>query len=584
MKTQLGRIVLVVIIATVLLLPALQFVTATTSDSVKNGVELIPLLELQTEQHPIYQELDANTPSSPGDPAPSPFTVTLLLDDFLAPPRWSETLYPFNRFNGIRSALGDAALTWSLGKMTVTATSASWGSGMWTSFGYPHDEKRAINFSSILPSPIISTYQGTITGLAFRIADATLGRSLKVELKNEQPDAQGNINYAPIWSASAILTTGAQTVSWYVPPLTNVTNLNWFLEAPDAGDYIVIDDIALTAAIPTVDLATTGFVWSYAMLLNNWNPLSGLTRDTAQKASDEFDNISASGAQAAAAAVAWDLGVIPYTAAVDIVSKTTVGLLALPRACHGLWPHFVQNGQIVSGTEWSSIDTAIAAIALLEARQALALDTSAVEAFLKSIDWSALVLTNGSLSHGCWADGSPIEPTGQGGWRDFGTESWLVNYAYAIADGEVAVFDALPPTYNGSGFIDELAWLFVPAPVMDRFGIRWADYRAWAATCQVDYYKNELTRTVCTTIRTPSTVRRTYSVSVPPKILWVKCTRLLAWVGSSLPIKVLICSVTPSLCRITRHWRQYSPLPRRYRRGTGWRRTNTSPHSTTRKA
>ena len=448
---------------------------------------------LVADQHPLYQGFSANAVLSRGYRVLSPYTVTLLLDDFLAPPRWGETLYPFNRFNGIRSALGDVALTWSLGKMTVTATSATWGSGMWTSFGYPYDEKRAVNFSAILPSPIISTYQGTITSLTFRIADATPGRSLKLELKNEQPDALGNINYAPIWSASAVLTASAQTVSWYIPPLTNVTNLNWFLEAPDAGDYIVIDDIALTAAIPATDLATTGFVWSYAMLLNNWNPLSGLTRDTAQKASDEFDSISASGAQAAAAAVAWDLGVIPYTTAVEIVSQTTSGLLALPRACHGLWPHFVQNGQIVSGTEWSSIDTAIAAIALLEARQALSLDTSAVEAFLKSIDWPALVLANGSLSHGCWTDGSPIEPTGQGGWRDFGTESWLVNYAYAVADGEVAVFDDLPPTYNGSGFIDELAWLFVPAPTMDRFGIRWDDYRAWAATCQVDYYNTELT-------------------------------------------------------------------------------------------
>jgi hypothetical protein len=65
MKKKLGRITLVVIIATVLLLLALQFVAATTSDSVKNGVELIPPLEQQTEQHPIYPEL----PFIPGYPA-----------------------------------------------------------------------------------------------------------------------------------------------------------------------------------------------------------------------------------------------------------------------------------------------------------------------------------------------------------------------------------------------------------------------------------------------------------------------------------------------------------------------------------
>ena len=58
------------------------------------------------------------------------------------------------------------------------------------------------------------------------------------------------------------------------------------------------------------------------------------------------------------------------------------------------------------------------------------------------------------------------------GWKDFGTESWLANLGYAAGTGRVAAMDSTPPTFNGSGFIDELAWLLVPAPVSDGLGIQ----------------------------------------------------------------------------------------------------------------
>ena len=47
----------------------------------------------------------------------------------------------------------------------------------------------------------------------------------------------------------------------------------------------------------------------------------------------------------------------------------------------------------------------------------------------------------------------------------------------------------LPPTANGSGFIDELAWLFVPPPPkQDYWGTDWASYRSTAAERQISYY------------------------------------------------------------------------------------------------
>jgi hypothetical protein len=201
--------------------------------------------------------------------------------------------------------------------------------------------------------------------------------------------------------------------------------------------------------------------------------------------------------------MAWRLGFMSQVSATAIVTQTNVALLDLPR-CHGLWPHFVTTGittpVIITGTEWSSIDTVIAAIALLESRQALGLDTTAAEQLFDDMFPPELILPNGSISHGYTTDTPACRQPGpidfcacseriEGGWRDFGTESWLVNLGYAMSTGNTATFDHTPPAFNGSGFIDELAWLLVPLPSVDRWGTRWSDYRAQAASAQFNYYQ-----------------------------------------------------------------------------------------------
>lgn len=171
------------------------------------------------------------------------------------------------------------------------------------------------------------------------------------------------------------------------------------------------------------------------------------------------------------------------------MSKTTAALLALPD-CNGLWPHFVTDGQITQGTQWSSLDSIIAMVALIEANQALGLTGSAnlVAQELEAIEWNLLVTPTNRINHGfdisCT---SPITYT----WYDFGTETWLANFGYAAATGNVAEMDPTPPTYNGSGFIDELAWLFMPAPDVGRWLIQWNAYRNVAADAQIAYYQNQ---------------------------------------------------------------------------------------------
>ena len=174
-----------------------------------------------------------------------------------------------------------------------------------------------------------------------------------------------------------------------------------------------------------------------------------------------------------------------------IVSKIGDTLLNDVPRCHGLWPHFVgvSNGtiSIKADTEWSSVDTVIAAIGLLDAQNALGMNTSTTEQMLDMIDWEDLAVPDAGIPHGynhdCTAKLNSV-------WDTFGGESWLVELAYASATGQVTdlTYDS-PPTANGSGFIDELAWPFVlPPSKPDIWGNNWDGYREEAANAQISYY------------------------------------------------------------------------------------------------
>lgn len=427
----------------------------------------------------------------------------LLVDDFASQPRQGTSFWPHNRLGGDRGAIdvSNGILDWDRGAVTATITAGT-KFGLYTALNHPITDHTPLNFDAIFPSQIRPYYQGRITNLQFQLL---AGQGIfSAELKAQDPlsPAQEIIK----WQESVTLSGGPQTLQFSLPvTLGEIQNLNWQVIG-NAGDFVVIDEVGLRAELPHLDTPERAFLWSYGMLLNNWDPASGLTRDHAYYAAGGFDNISASGMQAAAAVMAWRLGFIPKAAAIEIVTGISQALLELPR-CQGLWPHFVEQlqiisgtqtitvPQIISGTEWSSIDTIIALIALLEARQALDLDPTVMEEVLVDIDWPALILANGSISHGYVTDCSQRledqEGGIAGGWRDFGTESWLVNLGYAAATGQVADFDHTPPTYNGSGFIDELAWLIVPPPQVDRWGTEWGLYRRQAAACQLAYYQDQ---------------------------------------------------------------------------------------------
>jgi hypothetical protein len=407
-------------------------------------------------------------------------SISILLDDFSPQPYQGQSVYFFNRLEGDRGRLNESILDWGNGRVTTTIRSGkNWG-GVWMSLSHPIREGLSVDFSAVSPAQIAPAYQSQITDMAIHIASGTPNRVFKLELKNGS-----NLS----WKGEVVLEGGDQDLVFDLPALGRIDHFVWVLDHANPGDYVIVDHVSFTATTPIAGPATAAFVWSYGMLLDNWNPATGMVRDKARDASGEFDAVQATGSLAAATAIAEQMGVVGRTDAVKIVDRISETLLDLPRF-HGLWPHWVRVSPagefvIVEGTEWSSVDTVIAAIGLLEAQSGLGMDTSATEQMLQEIDWRGLVTPYG-ISHGYTYAGDLIPYA----WDAFGGESWLVELACAGATGQVIPLSyPFPPTANGAGFIDELAWLFVPPPSgLDYWGTDWKSYRSAAADSQISYY------------------------------------------------------------------------------------------------
>lgn len=399
--------------------------------------------------------------------------IVILVDDSSLQHEPGESGFPFNRLDAPRETV---------------ANGMRLGLNHLISGGLP------INFAAILPAPILPAYQSQITGVTVRIADAPPETTLRLELKD---------GAAQRWQDEVVLAGGPQIVSLPLPALGNADQLVWTVDQAVASDRVVVDSVAFTATTSITDTATAAFVWSYGQLLNNWNPSTGLVRDTSHDASGEFDAIQATGSLAAATAQASQLGIITRADAIQIVSRISYALLVDAPRYRGLLPHFVEVSptgiiRIAPGTEWSSVDTVIAAVALLSAQSSLGVDTSGAEELLRAIDWDELIGPEGMISQGYGFDGKRVgyddkDKRVEWFWDVFGGESWLVGLAHAGATGEVAAIrDATPPTANGSGFIDELAWLFIPPPTEpDTWGTDWTDYRLVAAAQQIRYYPED---------------------------------------------------------------------------------------------
>lgn len=438
-----------------------------------NAPTLLPADEPTITPTPTHAPLPTRIPT------PTPQSFSILVDDFASHSYQRAQGDTINRLDGEHRAVV-STLDWAAGQVTATlGAEMPWGGGQ-MSLNHPLAEALPINFSALLPRQILRPYQSQITGVTAQVVRGAPGNTFRLELKN-----RGQWR----WADETSLGGGEQVVSFPLPKRGNVDELLWILDGAP-GDAVVLDSITFTATTRITDTATAAFVWSYGQILNNWNPKTGLVRDKGSDPSGTFDAIQATGSLAAATAQAAQLGVVSERNARQIVEKIGQALLAEMPRFHGLWPHFVTVSPesaitIAPGTEWSSVDTVIAAIGLLTAQNGLGLDTAATEQMLRDVDWENLVKPDGiSMGYECGETGEcPV-------WDVFGAESWLVELAYASAVGQAApMARPTPPTVNGSGFIDELAWLFVPPPdAPDIWGTDWTAYRNEAADKQIGFY------------------------------------------------------------------------------------------------
>jgi hypothetical protein len=409
---------------------------------------------------------------------------SVLVDDFVPRPLQGDAVWFYTRIGTDRGQIdvpGTGSTTWGDGHVDIQITNgATTFRGVFFALKHLIRENRALDFRAIFPPAIEPAYQGAVTAIRLRVAD---GRgTLRVEL--QAPDGRF------VWSRDVTLTGGAQEILLPVAGVDAIRNLNCVVIGR-SGDFVRLVRVELVVDLPDMLTPRRAFLWSYAMLLDNFEPTTGLTRDRSNFPMGDFENVSATGMTAAATVMAWRARFVTKDHAADIVEAITTGLVALPRH-HGVWPHFVElvGGvpRIKPGTEWASLDTILALLGLLEAREALGLPTAVVEQLFEAIDWADLTLPDGTISHG-YSESGELLPSG---WDVFGGESWLAAFGHASATGTLpALTYPKPPTFNGSGFIDELASLFSPGPLRDPWGVNWVTYRAQAARRQIGYYVKE---------------------------------------------------------------------------------------------
>lgn len=364
--------------------------------------------------------------------------------------------------------------------------------GMWHSLaGQGNDAKRTMDFARVFPEPILPEFQPRVN--AVRLDAAGRGR-IKLEIKNAAD--------AVTWTQ--MVTIDDDVDMMFVFPVASGSHhdAKFLVWTAEPGSDVRVDGIYLGMEMPGVAWDVYAFLTSYAKLLRCYTVRTGFVRDRAHLDDGSFDSVSATGmfVLATAAAAQSPVALVKPEYARWVMSQTHEAVRRLEKA-RGLLPHFVSESGGVSrihpGTEYSSIDTAIYCQAMLLAARMLG--NTVIEAevaeMVRHIDFQALRLPSGHVSHGMKDDGKTLL---QHGWRDWGGETALI----MLLEHAVDPSRRIPPVdhpghaWQGSGFITELQSLFHPdfdsdeADAVD--GIRWRSVRRRMQDAQRAYFPRSM--------------------------------------------------------------------------------------------
>lgn len=427
----------------------------------------------------------------------------------------------YNYTGGDRGIIkeGDVEYTWDNGSM-YTATIVHKDSdeewtygGMWYSLIGPNKDNsdaprdNTLDFKAIFGPYVNPEYQGEITEVELMVNNVSSAKGndklfLAIELKDKNDSVIVEQHYTDLISQAY-----PKKFVFVIPDeyKKEVKFVNWIIDKAQVGDSITVESLGLTAKIPSKTKIPTkeqAFIWTYSWLMSCYNPLTGMVQDRSSFGTGDFENVTATGKTAKVVYYAYKKGYTTLDNAKTVITQIADTFInKLPRGPSGknsLWPHFTskggtvaipphvdENGKSYEGTEWASGDTAYAALDVITALQLIG-DTSErsqqLQSILNSINWNALILPDGGISHGYKYNGEQIPYS----WQSFGMETSGVLWAYASCTGNMLYMSA-PPTYNGSGFIDNAQYPMVLSG-KDAWDNDWDNYRNSAADTQIDWY------------------------------------------------------------------------------------------------
>ncbi|MEY3393861.1 MAG: hypothetical protein RL346_97 [Verrucomicrobiota bacterium] len=308
-------------------------------------------------------------------------------------------------------------------------------------------------------------------------------------------------NRKVVWKAADTLDSDRINTHLYpidARALGKIKILHWIAEP---GCNLQLSSIGFMTTRPAMPLDEWAFRISLGKLRRCHDAESGFTRDRAHLPAGHFDSIASTGMHALASALAATEEMLDRSVAASEIRRTIEAMQSLKTAS-GFLPHFTQfneNGKavIVPGTEYSTIDTAIALHSLLLATRILELDelNRQVSNMIFKLDFDAVTCDENWISHGYLDDAkTPLRSS----WRDWGGETALVLMLENMIPQRAARGKMTPSgePYRGVGFIAEIQSLFYPdfdRPDRDLVsGISWPAIRKKILTEQTAYFTQHI--------------------------------------------------------------------------------------------
>ena len=285
----------------------------------------------------------------------------------------------------------------------------------------------------------------------------------KGELRVELADAGKMVR----WSHTMMLSPGERTRHRFEIPTKDLGLLKFINWVAEPGCAAEVSSIGFEVARPSMSDEEWLLRVSLGKLRRCHDAESGLTRDRAHLPAGAFDSVSATGLHALASAAAAAEGILDRELVASEIRRSTRALLSMPRAA-GFLPHFTRRNpsglpEIHPGTEFSTIDTAIALQSLILAAGVLGLPdvTDAATTLISDLDFDLASDPAGWIGHGFAQDGTtPLASQ----WRDWGGETALVLALEAMVPNRSPRGKMEPggEVFRGVAFIAEIQSLFYP--------------------------------------------------------------------------------------------------------------------------